>query len=460
MTVQFEGQRAYKHIQVLSEEIGPRVSGTEAERQAAEYVSRQFAEMGLKPQTLAFDLPSEQASAFKLEILEPALGEMLAYPLVGTPDTPPEGLTGEVVFAEYPQEPYVGPHIEGKIVILANGGILGGNLKTLLKFKPLGLILVGRTMSREPNTFHVIRKQGNKPFELVPTLHISYESAVQLWNKGVKRVRMSLTTERKPGKSYAVVAEVTGSEIPDEIVVIAGHMDSVPRDPGATDNAAGTATVLELARIFAQRGSRRTLRFAAWGSEEGAGGGGIKYALELKKKHKLEKAAPDYVEGYSKTELERHVLNINLDVLGMSIGNNECYVQGSPALGEYVKALTCEMGIHHTFKTDIYGSDNISFGWVGVPAISFARAGVGAQYMHTPKDDIDLIDPGQLETIGRMLDVFITRTAAEGIVWPFDRTALDDSPERTKGIKDCLQTGARADGRRPCAGRLVRHFSV
>ncbi|MCE5208676.1 MAG: M20/M25/M40 family metallo-hydrolase [Chloroflexi bacterium] len=440
MAVQFEGQRAYKHIEALSVDIGPRVSGTEAEKRAAEYVSRQLGEMGLKPQTLAFDLPNEQASFFKLEVLEPEQGEIPALPLVGTPDTPPEGINGEVVFAEFPQEPYVGPHIEGKIVFLANGGILGGNLTQLLKYKPLGLVLIGRTMSKEPNTFHVIRKETNKPFELVPTLHISYENGVKLWNKHIQRARITLKTERKPGQSYAVFAEVPGRGNPDEIVVIAGHMDSVPCDPGATDNAAGVATVLELARIFAQRGSRRTLRFAAWGSEEGAGGGSLKYVLELKKLHKIQKQAPDYIEGYSKTDLEKHILNINLDVLGMSLGSNECYIQASPALEQYLKALTSEMGIHHVFKKEIYGSDNITFGWVGVPAVSFARAGVGTHYMHTPKDDIELIDPGQLEIIGKMLDVFITRTAAEGIIWPFDRNTGEIFAEREAGMKKSMNS--------------------
>jgi aminopeptidase YwaD len=423
MTTHFEGQRAYQHIKALSVDIGPRVSGTPAEKQAAEYVASQFSSFGLNPVTLIFDLPNEQATAFKLEILDPPLGEIETLPLVGSADTPPEGLSGEAVFVELPQEPYAGPHVEGKIVFLANGGILGGGLTHLLKFKPLAIVLIGKTMSRKPNTFHVIRKEANKPFDLVPILHISYENGLKLWNKGALRAKVTLINERKPGQSYAVYAEVTGREKPDEIVVVAGHMDSVPADPGATDNAAGTATVLELARIFAERGSRRTLRFAAWGSEEGAGGGSLKYVLELKKAHKLQKAAPDYVEGYSKTDLEKHVLNINLDVLGMSIGHNECVLQASEALENYLKALTCEMGVHHTFKNEIYGSDNICFGWAGVPAVSFARAGVGTHYMHTPEDAIDLIDSGQLEIIGNLLDVFITRTAAEGLVWPFDRGA-------------------------------------
>jgi len=327
------------------------------------------------------------------------------------------------------KRPYIGPHIEGKIVILANGGGLGRDQQQLLKYKPLALLLVGHTMSPEPNTFHVVMKETNPPFSLVPTLHITYASAVQLWNAGAKRARIHLKTECSRSQSYAVYADVTGTETPDEIVVIAGHMDSVPRDPGATDNAAGTATVLELARIFARRGSRRTLRFAAWGSEEGGLVGSFKYVLELKKRHLQEKASPAYIEGYSKTELEKHVLNINLDVLGMSIGNNTYNVVGPQALTDYIHALTCELGVHHSHYAGLYGSDHLSFANVGIPAVAFEREGVGTHYMHTAGDTIDLIDARQLEVIGNLLDELISRTAARGYVWPFERTVPTLSPE-------------------------------
>lgn len=438
MSSQFEGQRAYRHIEALSVEIGPRVSGTEAEKQAADYVAGQLAQFGLEPVVLAFPMANEQALDCSFKVLEPELLEIETRPLVGSPDTPQEGLSGELVFVEHAREPYTGPHIKGKIVLLANGGLLGRGLADLLKYEPLGLILVRQTLGSEPNTFHVIRKQANRPYALIPTVHISYEDALRLWNMPARQVQMRLQTRCSQGQSFAVYAEVTGSTNPDEIIVIGGHMDTVPQDPGATDNAAGVATVLELARVFAQRGSRRTLRFAAWGSEEGSGGGSLKYVLELKKKHKQQKESEEHIEGIHKTDLEKHLLNVNLDVLGMSLGRNAFYNQGPQALGEYVKALTCELGIHHDLKTEIYGSDNISFGWAGIPAISFAREGVAAQYMHTSRDDISLIDAGQLEGIGRLLEVFLMRTAAEGQIWPFERQVTQFTPERLEAIKTAL----------------------
>ncbi len=439
MSNQFDGQRTYQHIEYLSETIGARVSGTEQEKQTADYVQAQFEAYGLKPQVLTFDVDHDVATQFKLEILEPALGEIKAMPLVGTPDTPEEGLSAEIAFVESLHAPYIGPHIEGKIVFLVNGGLLGRDLQHLLKYKPLALVLVGKTVGSEPNTFHVIMKETNNPFALIPTLHITYQDALNIFNAGAKKARFHLKTERKQGKSYVVYADVPGNSFPEEIIVVGGHMDSVPSDPGATDNAAGTATVLELARLYAQRGSKRTLRFAAWGSEEGGLLGSMKYVLELKKKHQQEKQTEDYVEGYSKTELERHLLNINLDVLGMSLGNNAAYYVGPQALGEYVKALSCELGVHHEISTKLYGSDHLSFANIGVPSVAFAREGVGTQYMHTAGDALDLISVEQLACVGNMLDVLLSRTAAEGIVWPFERSLPELDAETERLIKKRIE---------------------
>jgi aminopeptidase YwaD len=437
--MKFDGSRAYEHVKVLSERIGARVSGTPQEKEAADYVQQQFENLGLIPQVLDFDVDQDEAVSFSLEILDPPLGMIHALPLVGTPDTPPEGLLGEIAFVETLKPPDVGPHLQGKIVFLVNGGLLGRDLQSLLKYDPLALVLVGKTIGSQPNTFHVIMKETNRPLALVPTLHITYADGVRLWNEGASKARVKLKTERSQGKSYAVYAEVRGSEFPDEIIVVAGHMDSVPRDPGATDNAAGIATMLELARLYASRGSRRTLRFAAWGSEEGGLVGSMRYVLSLKKKHIEERETPGYVEGYSRTELEKHLLNINLDVLGMPLGSNSFNVVGPPALRTYLLALSDELGIHHQAHSGLYGSDHLSFANVGVPGVSFQREGTAGQYMHTSQDDLSLIDSGQLERVGHLVDVFITRTAAQGWVWPFERSISELSPDLEQQLRKRIQ---------------------
>jgi len=69
---------------------------------------------------------------------------------------------------------------------------------------------------------------------------------------------------------YNVSAEIRGSERPDEMVIVGGHLDAWDGGSGATDNAAGVASVMDAARILAASGvaPRRTIRFVLWSGEE------------------------------------------------------------------------------------------------------------------------------------------------------------------------------------------------
>jgi len=423
---QFDGKKCYEHIHKLSVEIGPRISGTEGEYKAMEYVKSQFESYGLKTWVGEFDVEDDRMLQAKLEITDPPLGEIVSNPFLGCLDTPPEGLETDIIWVENINEPEIGPHIEGKIVFLQMGLNLLVNMPKLMKYKPAAAIAYAATLTENPNTFHIVVKNANAPAPDLPVMFVTYLQAVELYNAGAKRARITIQTERKPSKSYYVIGEKEGSLFPDEIVVIGGHMDSVPLVQGATDNAAGAATVLELARVFAGLETKRTLRFAAWGSEEGGLLGSKKYILELKAKAKEEKKAEGFIEGFSKTELDKHLFNINLDVLGMSLGFDYATYLGEEGIGAYVDAVAKEMGIPHKVTQSTYSSDCMSFSWENIPSISFARGGVGDQVMHTIGDEISLISPKQLGKIGALIEVFMQRTITDGYIFPFKREVPKD----------------------------------
>jgi carboxypeptidase Q len=75
---------------------------------------------------------------------------------------------------------------------------------------------------------------------------------------------------RGPIPQYNVIADIPGTEFPDQYVIVGGHIDSWDGATGATDNAAGVSTTLEAARILAGSGiaPRRTIRFMLWTGEE------------------------------------------------------------------------------------------------------------------------------------------------------------------------------------------------
>ncbi|MDP6175312.1 MAG: M28 family peptidase, partial [Rhodospirillales bacterium] len=64
-----------------------------------------------------------------------------------------------------------------------------------------------------------------------------------------------------------IIAEKKGTTDPGQIVILGAHYDSVPKSPGADDNASGVAAMLELARLLCERPLRRTLRFAGFANE-------------------------------------------------------------------------------------------------------------------------------------------------------------------------------------------------
>lgn len=101
-----------------------------------------------------------------------------------------------------------------------------------------------------------------------------------------------------------VVAEIPGSERPDEVVIISGHLDSWdgPGSQGSVDNATGSAVTLETARIlstvFAKTGTRpkRTIRFCLWTGEEQGLLGSEAYVQQLKARGELEKVSACFVD--------------------------------------------------------------------------------------------------------------------------------------------------------------------
>jgi carboxypeptidase Q len=76
--------------------------------------------------------------------------------------------------------------------------------------------------------------------------------------------------KKGPIKLYNVIADIPGTEKPDEYVIIGGHIDSWDGATGATDNGTGVATTLEAARILKKAGvkPKRTIRFMLWSGEE------------------------------------------------------------------------------------------------------------------------------------------------------------------------------------------------
>jgi hypothetical protein len=121
----------------------------------------------------------------------------------------------------------------------------------------------------------------NLDYDKLPTqtqvlIRKSDMDAIQEQMKGGKEVKLAFDINQSfrkgPISNYNVVADIPGTEKPDEIVIVSGHLDSWdgPGSQGALDNGTGSSTCLEAARILATVGARpkRTIRFILWTGEE------------------------------------------------------------------------------------------------------------------------------------------------------------------------------------------------
>jgi Zn-dependent M28 family amino/carboxypeptidase len=143
-----------------------------------------------------------------------------------------------------------------------------------------------------------------------------------------------------------VIAETPGGD-PDRVVVIGAHLDSVSRGPGINDNGSGSATILEVAKVYAEqeRTPRNKLRFAWWSAEEEGLIGSTYYVSQL-----------------SQAEKDQILLNLNFDMVGspnfvrfVYDGDNSAF----PAGVNGVAAGPPGSGLIESVFTDLFESEGL-----------------------------------------------------------------------------------------------------
>jgi aminopeptidase YwaD len=437
----FDGNRAYAHLHHMAVEIDGRLGGSDGERQAAEYIAGYYRSLGLEVRRQEFPVRNYGLVEKQLVILDPPLGEIGCEAVWLTADTPPEGLEGDLYFLDIGAEEEIGPAVEGKIV-LTLGGIRGAAYDRFMRFNPLAIIAIEMNVGKPPIRIEEYPEVRAK-FGAVPNLRITHEDGIRLVKEGARRARLVVRTTEADAISQNVIAELPGTVYPDEIVVIGGHYDTSIGIQGASDNTGGTVLVMELARVFSQIGTQRTMRFVAWGSEELGLRGSVFYIKDLKKRDKEARKADSFVKGRDKTELEQHRLYVNLDVHGVILGQNQAMILGPADLTAAARLLAKETGVAYDVKEDVYSSDCTPLSEGGIPSIAIHRfGGTTYAFLHSPRDVIDWLSPEVLERSGRFVELFMRRYVSEAAVLPFERTIPDD---HKKKIRDYLEKRLRID---------------
>lgn len=194
------------------------------------------------------------------------------------------------------------------------------------------------------------------------------------------RLRMSART-LLPSRSYNVVGEIRGSEKPDEVIVMGGHIDSWDVGQGVVDDAAGCVATWEALRLIKQLGirPRRTIRVVMWTNEEI----GLAGANAYRDQHRA--------------QLGNHVLAMESDngvfrPLAIQVGAGE----GGLAMMQSIASLLGAVGIDSA-RTGGPQADIGPLFAAGVPVASIATdASKYFWYHHSDADTMDKIDPADL----------------------------------------------------------------
>jgi hypothetical protein len=397
----FDPNSAYHFMESLVRDIGNRESGTAAEARAAQKIKSWFEEFGLANVRIE-EFEVQTSRVLKEEASLPD-GTKVACAAVGNSlSTPPEGVEGEVVMLESTSLEAL-RKIENKIAALG----IAPNQKEfhkILKAKPLALIYPSRT-PLAPAIYRSIRAEYVEK-ENVPAISMAHDDLLNLM-KGPRKLRMVTEVEKVTAKSQNVIGEVRGI-LEDEDILVGGHCDTVRSVMGAHDNAAGTAVVLELARIFAHEKPNRTLRFMAFGSEE-LGLRGSYYHAKNPENTKNLKLCLDY------------------DVHGILLGNLGAVVLGPGELKSLLCFTAKELGIslQATSEMGMGGSDHMPLAFYGVPSVMLSRGGGAAQIIHTDLEDLRWCGPEAFVSIGALSQTLLERLLrAEEL--PFEKKIPDD----------------------------------
>ncbi len=394
------GTQGYDITRDLTTEIGARMAGTEAEARARKWTVEKFKEIGLQNVRIEpFSVPGWERGVETAEVISPFPQNLFITALGGSVATPDGGITAEVVYFPTFEDLESAPEggLDGKIVFISGrmekapdgAGYGPANRKRRSGATEAGkrgaaavvIRSVGTDSHRFPHTGQMRYASDVAP---IPIGALSGPDADQLERmlQNQEEVELKLVlTPKSVGDlpSGNVVGEIIGSERPEEIVLISGHLDSWDLGTGAIDDGAGIGISAGAAKVILDAGlkPKRTIRVVAFGAEEIGLKGGFAY-----------------VEAH-KDNLDNHVLATESD-----FGAGLIYeVQSGVSEGEDIlKAMADAMDIPFAeSKTTNGGPDIGPMSDKGVPTMRFQQDGTDYfDLHHTPDDTFDKIDPKEM----------------------------------------------------------------
>jgi Zn-dependent M28 family amino/carboxypeptidase len=400
---------AYRQVAHLTENIGPRPSGSPQARSAAEYVAGELRKLNLDVRLQQVTVPhwvrgAEIAALVEYPGMVPGTTQKIVLTaLGGSSSTPQDGLTADVVTVNtFDELTALGrDKVAGKIVLFneifdkqkAAAGLAFAAYGEAVRYRGAG----PKAAADLGALACLVRSVGNADYRLphtgfsfpagIPAGAVTAEDAdlvVHLASQGKVRMHLTLTSQKLPDETgYNVIGDLKGSDHPEQIVVVSGHLDSWDLGTGAIDDAAGIAIAMQTAEVLQRLHLRpaRTLRVIAWMDEETGGAGSKAYSAE-----------------YS-GEFPRHIAAIESDAgaahpLGFDVKSIPAAIDALRPVQTVLQSIGATVLQPTTYPP---GADIAAMSEAGIPALGILQDGrTYFNYHHTAADTLDKIVPGEL----------------------------------------------------------------
>jgi aminopeptidase YwaD len=370
----FSSSRAYQDDVWLSESIGARPAGSDAERRAAGGLADRLRQAGydVALQPFTFDLYEDRGAVLRLDA-----GGSVTFTVRSLRGSGSGVVRGPLIDVGLGTRAEVSRHkLQGAIALVRRGNItFFEKAMNTAAAGALGVVIY----NDRPGTL-----RGTLRDEMyIPVVALAQEDGERLARQLSSRalqVEVAVNIVKTLGTSYNVVAERRGAS--RDTILLGAHYDGVPDGPAANDNASGVATALELARILGAQPVSLTVRVVLFGAEE---------VGLIGSRH--------YVTSLDAGARERIVAMLNFDMVGVG---DQPQAGGSDDMIALAQELAVRLGapVAQVGAVENGSSDHATFIEAGIPALFFYRA-EDLRY-HTALDQAGYVEPDHLAFAGNL----------------------------------------------------------
>jgi Zn-dependent M28 family amino/carboxypeptidase len=403
---------AVDELRHLTDNIGPRLSGSAQAQQAVQYVASEMRSLGAEVRLEKASVPHWVRGVEKGELISwpgmtPATTQKVVLTaLGGSVATPADGTIAEVVVVDsFSDLKALPPDAVKDKILLFNEHFDKELAAEGQGFQAYGEAVAYRMAAPVVGAARgalavLVRSVGGADFRLphtgmtmydpqitkIPAAAVTAEDAdliAYLATQGHVRMKLTLTPQTLPdAESDNVIADWKGTEHPEQVVIVSGHLDSWDLGTGAIDDGAGVVVSMQAIHLLSQLGihPKRTVRFVAWMSEEEGSQGAAAYAKD------------------HAGEIANHIGAIETDTgAGHPTG---IYFAGKPALEAWLRPVAQALqpiAANQLVASPETGEDISSLTAKGVPSFApIQDSRFYFNYHHTPADTFDKVDPKQL----------------------------------------------------------------